>query len=66
MRQEDDEFVVVRSDREDRERLVQEHPETFSVPPPFESHRKVVVDLRRGEEAAALAAVTAAWELQRR
>jgi hypothetical protein len=32
----------------------------------MESHMKVLVDLARGDERAALAAVTAAWELQRR
>ena len=31
----------------------------------LESHQKVMVDLLRGEEDVALAAVTAAWELQR-
>jgi hypothetical protein len=64
-RQEDDESVVVRSDFDARERLLEEHPATFSVPPRLESHQKVMVDLRRGDEDAALAAVTAAWELQR-
>jgi hypothetical protein len=63
-RQEDDEFVVVRSGFEERERLLLAHPETFSVPPDFESHMKVMVDLRHGDETAALAAVTAAWRLQ--
>jgi hypothetical protein len=64
-RQEDDEFVLVRSGFDERERLLVEHPETFSVPPRLESHQKVLVDLQRGDEDAALAAVTAAWELQR-
>ena len=64
-RQADPEFVVVRCALGVRERLLVAHPETFSVPPPFEAHQKVMVDLVRGDEAAALAAVTAAWELQR-
>jgi hypothetical protein len=64
-RREDDEFVLVRSGFDERERLLVEHPETFSVPPRLESHQKVLVDLQRGDEDAALAAVTAAWELQR-
>lgn len=63
-RQEDDESVVVRCDFENRERLLDDHPETFSVPPALESHQKVLVDLARGDERAALAAVTAAWVLQ--
>ncbi len=65
-RQEDDDFVMVRSDFDEREQLLVAHPETFSVPPHMESHMKVLVDLPRGDEPAALAAVTAAWELQRR
>jgi len=63
-RQQDDESVVVRCAFARRERLLVEHPETFSVPPRLESHQKVLVDLLRGQEHAALAAVTAAWELQ--
>ena len=64
-RQEDDESVVVRCAFDIREHLLVAHPETFSVPPRLESHQKVMVDLLRGEEEVALAAVTAAWELQR-
>jgi hypothetical protein len=64
-RQDDDESVVVRCDFDARERLLVAHPETFSVPPRLESHQKVMVDLLRGREDVALAAVTAAWELQR-
>jgi len=65
MRQEDADFVVVRCDIAERERLLVDHPETFSVPPRFEAHHKVMVDLARGDEQAAYDAVTAAWELQR-
>lgn len=65
-RQEDEAFVVVRCDFARRERLLDVHPETFSVPPHFESHQKVMIDLVRGDERVALDAVTAAWELQRR
>ncbi len=65
LRQEDDESAVVRCAFDERERLLVRHPETFSVPPKLESHQKVMVDLLRGDEDAALAAVTAAWELQR-
>ncbi len=64
-RQEDEESVVVRCAFDIREGLLVSHPETFSVPPRLESHQKVMVDLVRGDEAVALAAVTAAWELQR-
>jgi hypothetical protein len=64
-RQEDDAFVVVRCDVDERERLLLDHPETFSVPPRLESHQKVMVDLVRGDQDVALVAVTTAWELQR-
>lgn len=64
-RLEDDESVVVRCDFDSREVLLVERPETFSVPPRLESHQKVLVDLVRGDPDSALAAVTAAWELQR-
>ena len=64
-RQEDDESVVVRCAFDTRERLLVAHPGTFSVPPRLESHQKVMVDLLQGEADVAMAAVTAAWELQR-
>jgi hypothetical protein len=64
-RQEDEDFVMVRCGFIERERLLVDHPETFSVPPHMESHMKVLVDLVRGDESAALDAVTAAWVLQR-
>jgi hypothetical protein len=65
-RVEDDETLVVRSGLDDRERLVDDHPDTFSVTPPLEAHLKVLADLRRGDDAAIRAALTAAWELQHR
>lgn len=64
-RVEDDETLVVRSSFDDRERLVDAHPDTFSVSPPLEAHLKVLADLRRGDASAIRAALTAAWELQR-
>ena len=57
---------MVRSGFAERERLVAEHPDTFSVTPRLEAHKKVMVDLVPGREDAAFAAVTAAWELERR
>ena len=66
MSQQDAETLVVRSDFEDRERLVEEHPTTFSVTPRIEGHQKVLADTRRGDLGAVRAALTAAWELQRR
>lgn len=61
----DPDELVVRSELDDRERLVAAHPATFSVTPSLEAHQKVLVDLRRGEPTAIRAALTAAWELQR-
>ncbi len=58
--------VVVRSDFPARERLVADHPDTFSVPPKFESHMMVVVELDRADPAAVARAVSEAVELQRR
>ncbi len=66
VRQEDERFLVVRSDVEPRERLVAEHPDTFSISPPLEAHRKVLADLELGDADAIRDAITAAWELQRR
>ena len=65
-RVEDDETLVVRSGFFERERLVDAHPDTFSVTPPLEAHMKVLADLRRGDDAAIRSALTSAWELQRR
>lgn len=64
-REEDDEAIVIRSDFHARERLVDTHPDTFSVTPPLEAHMKVLADLVRGDPHAIRAALTAAWELQR-
>jgi hypothetical protein len=58
--------VVIRSDFEARERLLEEHPETFSLPPRFESHRKVVVELGEADPAAVERAIAEAVALQRR
>jgi hypothetical protein len=57
--------LLVRTSFDDRERLVEEHPETFGVPPRYEKHMKVQA-LLSGDAAAICAAVRAAWELQRR
>jgi hypothetical protein len=58
--------VVIRSDFPDRERLVADHPDTFSVPPRFESHMMVVAELGPADVAAVARAITEAVELQRR
>lgn len=64
-RQEDAETLLIRADFDDRERLLEADPATFSVPPRIEGHQKVFADLRHGDAAAIRRAITGAWELQR-
>jgi hypothetical protein len=47
----------------DRERLLEQHPETFGVPPQFEKHMKMQVDLD-GDAGAIREAIRVAWSLQ--
>ena len=56
--------LLVRLGGDDRERLVSAHPETFGVPPRWESHAKVQVDLA-GDAEAIRGALGLAWERQR-
>jgi hypothetical protein len=58
--------VVIRSGFEARERLVADHPDTFGVPPRFERHLMVVVELESADPAAVARAIGEAVELQRR
>ncbi len=58
--------IVVRSDFASRERLLEDHPGTFTLPPRFEAHMKVVVELDRADPAALARAIAEAGELQRR
>jgi hypothetical protein len=58
--------VVIRSGFAARERLLEDHPETFGVPPRFESHMMVVVELDRADPEAVERAISQAVELQRR
>ncbi len=58
--------VVVRAGFAGRERLLADHPDTFGVPPRFESHHMVVVELEHADPAAVARAVSEAVELQRR
>jgi hypothetical protein len=66
VRQLDATSVVIRAGFTARERLLADHPETFGVPPRFESHRMVVVELDRADPAAVARAVGEAVALQRR
>jgi len=58
--------VVIRSGFRARERLLADHPDTFGVPPRFESHMMVVVELDRADPDAVARAIDEAVELQRR
>ena len=58
--------VVIRSGFRQRERLMDEYPETFGVPPRFEKHHMVVVELGPADPAAVARAIGEAVELQRR
>jgi hypothetical protein len=58
--------VVIRAGFDERERLLADHPDTFGVPPRFESHMMVVVELDRADPAAVARAISEAVELQRR
>ena len=58
--------VVIRSGFAARERLLADHPDTFGVPPRFESHMMVVVELDRADPDAVARAISEAVALQRR
>jgi len=63
-RQLDESHVVIRTQFELRDLLVQSFPETFSVPKRFAKHMMVVADLEHGNADAVEDAVVNAWELQ--
>jgi hypothetical protein len=58
--------VVIRAGFGERERLLADHPHTFGVPPRFESHMMVVVELGRADPKAVARAISEAVALQRR
>jgi hypothetical protein len=58
--------IVIRSAFAARERLVADHPDTFGVPPRFEAHMMVVVELDRSDPEAVARAIAEAVALQRR
>ena len=66
MRWLDETSVVVRCDFAAREQLLTDHPDTFTLPPRFESHMMVVVELDRADPAALARGISEAVELQRR
>ncbi|MDQ4054536.1 MAG: MmcQ/YjbR family DNA-binding protein [Actinomycetota bacterium] len=65
-RLEDPTTLTVRATFANRERLLEDHPETFGVPPAMEKHLKVQAVLDHGNDDAIRAAITAAYDLQRR
>ena len=58
--------LLVRADFDARERLVDQHPETFSITPDLEAHMKVLADLERGSLDALRRGLAEAVDLQRR
>lgn len=62
----DETSVVVRSDFAARERLLADHPGTFTLPPRFESHMMVVVELADADSDALARGISEAVDLQRR
>ena len=65
-RQLDADSVLVRADFDARERLLEDHPDMFSVPPSMEGHQKVVVELGRADPEGVRRALAEAVTLQRR
>ena len=65
-REHDATTLLIRADFDARERLVSEHPETFSITPELEAHMKVLADLERGTLDGLRRGLTEAIELQRR
>lgn len=65
-RLEDPTTLTIRATFAYRERLLADHPETFGVPPAMEKHFKVQAVLDHGNDDAIRAAITAAYDLQRR
>jgi hypothetical protein len=64
-RQLDDMHLVIRADFSYRDAILQQFPETFSVPARYVKHMMVVADLARGDAGAIEDALEAAWQLQR-
>jgi hypothetical protein len=65
VRQDEPGTLLVRVHLEDREELLTAYPDTFGVPPRWESHHKVQAELDGDAEAIRLA-IRLAWAAQRR
>jgi hypothetical protein len=64
-RQVDEHTLLIRTDFEPREDLLDRHPGTFSVRPALEAHMKVLADIGHGDIAVVCEALRVAWDLQR-
>lgn len=58
--------LVIRVPLEERDALLEAHPDAFGVPPRMEAHHKVEAYLDRAPSEAITTAIDLAWELQRR
>ena len=65
VRQDEPGTVLVMVGFEDRERLLDDHPDTFGLPPRWEKHMKVQADLD-GDADAIRTAIRLAWAMQKR
>lgn len=63
---EDPTTLLVRVPMDEREPLLDAHPDSFGVPPRYEAHHKVQAYLDRADPEAVRAAIRLAWEFQRR
>ena len=66
VRLQDPETAVIRVPLSHREALLDEHPDTFGVPPRMEAHHKVEAYLAQADAGAVQDAIRRAWEFQRR
>jgi hypothetical protein len=64
-RQVDESTLLIRTDFELREGLLDRYPATFSMRPDLEAHMKILADVRHGHMAAVCEALRAAWKMQR-
>jgi hypothetical protein len=65
VRLQDPQTAVIRVPLSKREALLEQHPDTFGVPPRMEAHHKVEAYLDHADPAGVAEAVRLAWELQR-
>ena len=66
VRLQDPQTAVIRVPLSKREALLEQHPDTFGVPPRMEAHHKVEAYLDHADERAIRRAIELAWEMQRR